>query len=437
MKKSKFMFFSIILILSGIYNLYSETRNWEQIYPDMVRPVYDIQYTSNPGVCDLGLMFALPGDEGGLCYFTDPGGMEIFNFSTNLGAVSIQPDDENNRVFCAFGRGSWSDGLYKFDLESNELELVDWFALPNFVKKTSSGFYLGYIYGLAHSALGHVWEPVDYFEGTDVTDVEISSTGSFFASSGSTLYMQTADGFTSYEAGLPINDVYLHNEQVFLALGGGSYSDGVYRVSYNTSEISELTLINFFFQANKLFSYMNQLVVGCSEGAGLFLVDPVENGEYEEIEQDLPVTDVYCFNVYPINTPNFMMGTDAGVYLVIQASSVDSDNQTIPVQEVRLSNYPNPFNPSTLISFSTEQYEQDEQFEILIFNIKGQKIKSLPVISIGAIYGGAERSHTKNDFSVNWDGTDHYSKPVSSGIYYAVLRSGSEVLGKRKMVLLK
>ncbi len=105
----------------------------------------------------------------------------------------------------------------------------------------------------------------------------------------------------------------------------------------------------------------------------------------------------------------------------------------LPMTNLQMTNYPNPFNPSTTISFSNEQNQQNEQIEIVIYNIKGQKVKTLPVPE--------SQSHT---FSVIWNGDDENSKSVSSGIYFARLRLRPDSSGKSdkteascKMLLIK
>ncbi len=77
-----------------------------------------------------------------------------------------------------------------------------------------------------------------------------------------------------------------------------------------------------------------------------------------------------------------------------------------------ISNYPNPFNPSTTISFSLTT-EITVSTEIIIYNLKGQKVKILPI--------SPSPSHT---VSVIWDGTDDNNQPVSSGVYFYKLKAG-------------
>jgi photosystem II stability/assembly factor-like uncharacterized protein len=87
-------------------------------------------------------------------------------------------------------------------------------------------------------------------------------------------------------------------------------------------------------------------------------------------------------------------------------------------------NYPNPFNPSTTISFSIA--ENTESMELMIYNIKGQKVKtySFPNGGLGTR-------------SVVWNGTDENNQPVSSGIYFYQLNAGKEFSETKRMLLLK
>ncbi|MDO9577197.1 MAG: T9SS type A sorting domain-containing protein [Candidatus Cloacimonadales bacterium] len=89
----------------------------------------------------------------------------------------------------------------------------------------------------------------------------------------------------------------------------------------------------------------------------------------------------------------------------------------------KLSNYPNPFNPSTTISFSlTAKDAQDAKIEI--FNLKGQKVIDLSVILSGV------------EGTVTWNGDDEEGKSVCSGIYFYKLKFGKHEETK-KMLLMK
>ncbi len=85
-------------------------------------------------------------------------------------------------------------------------------------------------------------------------------------------------------------------------------------------------------------------------------------------------------------------------------------------------NYPNPFNPSTTINYSLEQ---SGKAELNIYNIKGEKIKTL-----------LDKYASQGNHSVKWDGKNSAGKSVSSGIYYYKLKTEAKTI-VRKMILLK
>jgi hypothetical protein len=103
---------------------------------------------------------------------------------------------------------------------------------------------------------------------------------------------------------------------------------------------------------------------------------------------------------------------------------VSAEDEELQITNYELRNYPNPFNPSTTISF-LHGNEQNKLLQIEIFNLKGQKIKTVSVI-LSVVEGSAI-----------WDGNDESGKQVSSGLYFArLVVSGKEVAAK-KMLLMK
>ena len=88
-----------------------------------------------------------------------------------------------------------------------------------------------------------------------------------------------------------------------------------------------------------------------------------------------------------------------------------------------LQNHPNPFNPSTSISFQI--YDPSKSHTLEIYNLRGQRVKTL---ASGFLEKGSHISV--------WDGTDADGQGVASGIYLYRLSNGSQVQTKR-MVLMK
>ncbi len=107
-------------------------------------------------------------------------------------------------------------------------------------------------------------------------------------------------------------------------------------------------------------------------------------------------------------------------YTVHRLVPVNDDD--VPSLDDSLTNYPNPFNPTTTIAFSLAE---KSNVELSIYNIKGQKIKTL--VS-GMTDSGEHR--------IEWDGLDSMNKPSSSGVYFYRLKTaGYDRV--RKMILIK
>ena len=86
-------------------------------------------------------------------------------------------------------------------------------------------------------------------------------------------------------------------------------------------------------------------------------------------------------------------------------------------------NFPNPFNPTTVISFSIPE---ESKVDLSIYNIKGQKVKSL-----------VKESFESGNHSVIWDGNDDTDKSVSSGVYFYKLKVNGKSESVKKCLLLK
>jgi hypothetical protein len=98
------------------------------------------------------------------------------------------------------------------------------------------------------------------------------------------------------------------------------------------------------------------------------------------------------------------------------------ENTITPVAGHLAQNYPNPFNPSTTIAYNMVEAGR---VSIEVFNIKGQKVKTL-----------VNEHMTAGNQDVTWDGKDTNNKSVSSGIYFYKMKTNNYVSTK-KMILMK
>jgi len=139
-----------------------------------------------------------------------------------------------------------------------------------------------------------------------------------------------------------------------------------------------------------------------------------------------------AMNVYDLQT----QGTNQNFWFTHQGNyqrtsnlegivlDVDSEiSNVLPTQFELLQNYPNPFNPSTTIEY---HLPQTSQVEISIYNVAGQKIRTL-----------INESVALGNHKVSWDGKNSKGIAVTSGVYYCQLHTIGTVIITRKMILLR
>lgn len=100
----------------------------------------------------------------------------------------------------------------------------------------------------------------------------------------------------------------------------------------------------------------------------------------------------------------------------------DDAEASLPQKFALFQNHPNPFNPSTVIGY---QLPEESPVTLSIFNLTGQKIKSL-----------VNEKQSAGHKEITWDGYSDTGKKVSSGVYLYRLTAGAFTQTK-KMVYLR
>ncbi len=103
-------------------------------------------------------------------------------------------------------------------------------------------------------------------------------------------------------------------------------------------------------------------------------------------------------------------------------TSVTKLNDALPRDFVLKQNFPNPFNPSTMIEFSLPAAGN---VKVEIFNLLGERINTL-----------VDRFMPAGNYLVSWLGDDLYGRTAASGIYFYRVSAG-EFAATRKMMLVK
>jgi Ca-activated chloride channel homolog len=108
---------------------------------------------------------------------------------------------------------------------------------------------------------------------------------------------------------------------------------------------------------------------------------------------------------------------------VLEEEIPEEENSMIKPYKL-LGNYPNPFNPTTTISFSIKN-EFAGIVLIKIYNAKGQFVKLL-----------ALQVNGQGRYEILWDGTNKKGETVASGLYFYTVDFGDAILAS-KMLMLK
>jgi flagellar hook assembly protein FlgD len=96
--------------------------------------------------------------------------------------------------------------------------------------------------------------------------------------------------------------------------------------------------------------------------------------------------------------------------------------ELLPSSTRLLQNFPNPFNPSTTISYIIGERAQ---VTLKVFDVLGAEVATL-----------VSKVQDPGSYQVSWDGRNSRSQEVISGIYFYRLQAGS-FSKTEKMVLVK
>jgi len=108
-------------------------------------------------------------------------------------------------------------------------------------------------------------------------------------------------------------------------------------------------------------------------------------------------------NIYLADTLGNSRGEGA---TLITSVENDGEGLLIPQTEILLNNYPNPFNPTTIISFTIPYDLTNSLTELKIYDLQGRLIKILvnEVLPAG-------------NYLSKWDGKNEMGNQVASGVY--------------------
>ena len=167
------------------------------------------------------------------------------------------------------------------------------------------------------------------------------------------------------------------------------------------------------------------------QGGGISFCSNLQG--YRVYRDDNPITDVITENIYVDNNVPcgkyvyavvavYYGGVSEPVSVEVDIPSTESEEPISPLQTSLIGNFPNPFNPSTMIVFETAT---EGIVTIDIFNIRGQRVRLLV-----------------NDYfdvgrhNIEWNSASDDGITVANGVYFYRM-STQDFQDIRKMILLK
>jgi len=169
-------------------------------------------------------------------------------------------------------------------------------------------------------------------------------------------------------------------------------------------------------------SYWDDVNGSYSGSAYIFEFD---SGEWVPVQKIIPDDGfenyVFGFSV-SLSGGNALIGAyrtdDTGAAYFFADDGLDYTETEIPTVSLNLSNFPNPFNPTTTISFETSDILEEAYIEI--YNVKGQKADKL-ILSKEDLRKG----------KIVWNADE-----FASGVYFYKFNSGN-LSETKKMILIK
>lgn len=133
-----------------------------------------------------------------------------------------------------------------------------------------------------------------------------------------------------------------------------------------------------------------------------------------------------AFGVYPFSPSGSIYVSDEQEGLFIFSFSdfptdVESEPEMSPKTYALLQNHPNPFNPTTSISYTIPN---SIEVKLVVFNALGQAVRTL-----------VDEVQPAGNHRTVWNGRDDNGRIVPSGLYFYQIRAGEFVESKRMLLL--
>ncbi len=227
------------------------------------------------------------------------------------------------------------------------------------------------------------------------------------------------------------------NNVVDFGDGGGIYSN-----TLNTCVVNTIICNNSPDEIAETLTITYSDIQGGWTGIGNIDADPLfadsANGDFHLTWENFPVPDDTkspCIDAGDPASPLDPDSTiaDMGAFYFDQTITSVESLIVVKANHKLFQNYPNPFSQLTTISFSVPQTSSFVNLDI--FNIKGQKIKTLRITPLD--FDRNDSIYELRNNQVVWDGKNESGESVDPGVYFYQLKFNNAYSKTKKMLLLK
>jgi len=224
--------------------------------------------------------------------------------------------------------------------------------------------------------------------------------------------------YENFESSSSAEFVYTNNDNfIFIA------DENIHKLDSNGNILWD---IDIPFHSTSIISDENDYVIAGYDAGNPCVLKIDDDGNQLWFANYDTNTNDFIYDIIKTNDDGYALTGRSDDYLYIiklDSEGISNADNVIINNNFKCNNYPNPFNPTTTIYFSIQN---GSKIELSIYNIKGQKIRSLLNDQISS-----------GNHSIVWNGKDDSDKKVSSGVYLYKLHVNDKAELNKKCLLLK
>jgi hypothetical protein len=342
---------------------------------------------------------------------------------------------DDNKILVVMGNGTWSDGIYTFNLTTHQFEIVEWVVMPNFIlvipvldQKSNlftDEYYVGSQFGgMFKSVDGLNWTEVSYFSGKSCSAMDYYGEHLVVSEAANIINIHCSDDYgVNWHAAASatlITDLKFNNTGALYGIFPGySNSSGLYK----SEDFGNNWEVEFWSDnmSSVGFDAVGNIFVGWESPSGgnegIAMYDPLAPPPgLTFINNGLASTNINKILLNPVlSSIAIFCCTDAGVYMC-NDYLVGIPNNAAVNDEINI--YPNPVSNQTSININMPEIV-GSNFTISILNNCGIKVDEIEI----------DNTESPNQ-KISWNKGN-----LPAGIYYLVERSKNATLTEKFIIL--